>query len=88
MTLEEAAMWAEELAATCCQTAKVSSPVVANDGMPRFVPLPKAAPIYETAERLAPPGEWKGPVSPFSPKKRESEKCTKDEKSKKEKLDD
>lgn len=82
MTLEEATEWAAELTATSSQTAKSSSPVVANDGMPRFVVLPKAVPVPPPAEA---PADWQGPISPFSPKKREPEKCREAEKSKKEK---
>jgi hypothetical protein len=81
MTLEEATEWAAELTATSSQTAKSASPVVANDGMPRFVELPKAGlgfkhvapsptakgvPLPSPAEA---PAEWQGPISPFSPKK-------------------
>ena len=101
MTLEEATEWAAELTATSSQTAKCASPVVANDGMPRFVELPKAGlglehvapsptakgvPLPSPAEA---PAEWQGPISPFSPKKREPEKCREAAKSKKEKkIDD
>ena len=97
MTLEEATEWAAELTATSSQTAKSASPVVDNDGMPRFVELPKAGlgfkhvapsptakgvPLPSPAEA---PAEWQGPISPFSPKKREPEKCREAAKSKKEK---
>ena len=97
MTLEEATEWAAELFATSSQTAKSASPVVANDGMPRFVEVPKAGlgfkhvapsptakgvPLPSPAEA---PAEWQGPISPFSPKKREPEKCREAAKSKKEK---
>lgn len=97
MTLEEATEWAAELTATSSQTAKSASPVVANDGMPRFVEVPKAGlgfkhvapsptakgvPLPSPAEA---PAEWQGPISPFSPKKREPEKCREAAKSKKEK---
>ena len=97
MTLEEATEWAAELTATSSQTAKSASPVVANDGMPRFVEVPKAGlgfkhvapsptakgvPLPSPAEA---PAEWQRPISPFSPKKRTPEKCREAAKSKKEK---
>lgn len=96
MTLEEATEWAAELTVTSSQTAKSSSPVVAGDGMPRFVELPKAGlgfkPVAPSLPAKGvpvppaePPADWQGPISPFSPKKREPEKCKEAEKSKKEK---
>ena len=104
MTLEEASQWAAELTATNSQTPKAPSPLVAHDGMPKFVELPHPDQTFGNASSAAKavpckdvgipppataPSEWQGPISPFSPKKRESEKSSSGcDKNKKEKLKD